>query len=283
MSARGRLTTVLISFGMLNGCVAVVAPIVAAGALGGKQVLSRRGESATVPPAAAAPPPVTPKVVAAVPSPVEPTATVEPVPLEDATPAIVPPVQVAALPAHDWRSMVTYVANIVQARTRPVDGAVLAPQAGADTLRFLPCGAKPYAVIVDAEGTVLPRLDAPKGATVGPDEARRAFGDLKFAQVAVIFTSSRPPAEITATEQALESAGLGPAMQGRELLSAADGALGATKPALRIAVANQYCVLALVGDELDDFIGLGGEQGLPASISARWGAGWFRVPAQAAP
>ena len=279
MSARARLIVLTLGCGLLNGCIAAVVPLVAAGTVGGRQVLGRKGEPPDARPAAPAVVPAPPPQVVARPAPpVDPA--IAPVATAPELPAAAPSAVAIELPTHSWRAMVTYVAEAVQAKTRPVDGAVLAPGVTAANPRFLPCGAKPFAVIVDAEGTVLPRLDAPPGTTVRTDEAVRSFSDLRFGRVDVIFTSGSPAAGIAATENALERARLGPAMQGRELLSAADGGAG-SKAALRAAVADQYCVLALVGDDPEDFTDLplaGGD-----SAATRWGAGWFRVPAQVAP
>ena len=252
----------------LSGCIAVVAPIAAAGAIGGKKVLGRKGESAPTP----APTPASPTRVAAVPTPPTPPARPSaPAPVAPVVPAAIVPTPTAAapvpLPTHEWRAMVTYVAELVQAETRPANGAVLAPGA---TSGFLPCGAKPFAVIVDADGTVLPPPGKAVGASVPTAQAARAFDDLRFGRVTIIFTSARPLGEASATEDALERAKLGPAMQGRELLIGADA-----KDAVRAAVAQQYCVLALVGDEASDF----SDRRVP---TPPWGTGWFRVPAAGA-
>ena len=282
----GRLVALVLGCGMLNGCIAAIAPIVAAGAVGGKQVLGRKDTRPDAPPPAPVPSPAPPPRVVATPAPRPApvtTAAQPPVtaPVEATPTPPTPMLPTPTLPTHSWRAMVTYVAEILQAKTRPVDSAVLAPAATIAAPRFLPCGAKPFAVIVDAEGTVLPRLDAAPGTTVRTDEAASAFSDLRFGRVTVIFTSGSPLAGIAATEAALESARLGPAMQGRELLSVADGAAGASKAALRVAAADQYCVLALVGDDPEDFSDL--RAAADGSAATRWGAGWFRVPAQAAP
>jgi hypothetical protein len=270
-----RLVVLVVGCGMLNGCVAVVAPIVAAGALGGKQVIGRKGGRSDAPQ----------PVPASLPEPPPQAVTAPTAPAAEAPPLAVaaPPADAPTPATHGWRSMVTYVADAVQAKTRPEDSAVLAPGSTDAVPRFLPCGAKPFAVIVDAEGTVLPRIEAPRGTSVRTDEALRSFGDLRFGQVVVIFTSGRPPAEIAATEIAIERAGLGPAMQGRELLSAADGSASLTKAALRVAVANQYCVLALIGDQPQDFVDARSAEDWPAATVSRWGAGWFHLPAQTAP
>jgi hypothetical protein len=272
-----RLVVLAVGCGMLNGCVAVVAPIVAAGALGGKQVIGRKGGRPDAPPQepTSAPVPVRPLRVTAAPAPTQKAAPTT-------AAAAAPPAAPEVLPTHGWRAMVTYVADLVQASTRPAAGAVPVSAAMGTATRFLPCGTKPYAVIIDAEGTVLAPIGSASNTTVRTDEAVRAFGDLRFGQVTVIFTSGRPAAETAATEKALEAARLGPAMQGRELLSAADGPAGTTKATLRTAIARQYCVLALVGDEPDDFFDGGSLDGQTASGIALWGAGWFRVPAQSA-
>lgn len=264
MSACARVAAMALACGALNGCVAAIAPIVAAGAVGGRQVLGRDGDRAEVSKPREASVTAPPSRVA-----VAPVSVTAPAPT---APAAAPPVAAPpVLPTHDWRAMVVHVADAVQATARPADGVVAAPGA----TRFLPCGTKPFAVIVDAEGTVLPPVGAPRGATVRTDEAVRAFGDLRFGRVTVIFTSDRPAAETAATEAALERARLGPAMQGRELLSVGDAPAGTSKAALRAAVAAQYCVLALVGDAPEDF----GDLPVAGRGSAPWGAGWFRIPA----
>ena len=246
----------------LSGCVAVVAPIAAAGAIGGKKILGRKGERVPTP----APTAAAPTRVAAVPTPpAKPSPPAPGAAVVAPTPVVPAPV---SLPTHGWRAMVTYVAELLQAKARPATGAVLAPGAASG---FVPCGAKPFAVIVDADGTVLPPPGAAVGASVPDAEAARAFDDLRFGRVTIIFTSARPLSEASATESALEGAKLGPAMQGRELLIGADA-----KDAVRAAVAQQYCVLALVGDEPSDF------SDRPVSTPP-WGAGWFRVPAASAP
>lgn len=271
----------------LSGCVAAIAPIVAAGAIGGKTTHGRtRDRGATpapspVPPTRVAatrtPSPIPPTRVAATPapSPTPPTrvaATRMPPPLSSAAAPVAPvlPARVSPAPvarqAFGWRAMVTYVAQLVQAKVRPKYGAVLAPGSASG---FLPCGAKPFAVIVDADGTVLPRPGAATGASVSTVEAARALDDLRFGHVTMLFTTARPIGEASATESALERAKLGPAMQGRELLFGADG-----KDVLRAAAAAQYCVLALVGDEAADF----SDQPLRGSVNPPWGTGWFQVP-----
>ena len=268
-----RLIALALSCAALNGCIAAIAPIAAAGALGGKQALGQKDGKAAERPAEAAPP----QQVAA--------ARVQPEPAIIANtpaPIPVPSVDAPALPTHDWRAMVAHVAEAVQAKTRPVDSAVLAPDSTAEAPRFLPCGTNPFAVIVDAEGTVLPPTDARPGTTVSTEEAARSFELVRFGQVTVIFTSASSADRITATEAALERSRLGPAMQGRELLSAADGPAGASKAGLRVAVTNHYCVLALVGDAPDDFSDLLAAPGGRVAGATRWGAGWFRVPAQVA-
>lgn len=173
--------------------------------------------------------------------------------------------------------MVLYVASIVQAKSRPLDGVVLAQGATLPSPRFVSCGAKPFAVIVDAEGTVLPGLDAAPGATVRTEEAQKAFDDLRFGHVTVIYTSDRPLADVDTTEAALEHAHLGPAMQDHELVMSRGG----PKDALRAEIAQHYCVLALVGDAPADFADALANSTAPAALP--WGTGWFRIPAQVGP
>ena len=248
----------------LSGCVAVIAPIAATGAIGSKSVLRHKGSAVDPAP--------TPQVASEA-LPVGPAAIAPPGARPPASPPAMAPAPsapvAAALPKQGWRAMVTYVADLVQAKARPVNGAVLAPGA---TRTFLPCEAKPFAVVVDADGTVLPPPGAALVAGGATAEAAQAFDDLRFGHVAVIFTSVRPPSEAAAVADALQKAKLGPAKPGSDLL------LGAVdKDAQRLALADQYCVLALVGNDLADFTSRAA-----AGSTAPWGAGWFRVPATGA-
>ena len=256
----------------LSGCAAALAPVIAGGAIGGRHVLHRKdGREATPPaPATSSPPPIAAAVRPAGRQPVSPSSAPPPA-------APVPSPASVALPTHEWRTMVVRVAEIVQANTKPVDGAVLAPGATLASPRFLPCEAMPLAVIVDAEGTVLPASDAPPGTIVRTEEAAKSFGDLRFGHVTVMFTSSRPPAEMAATKAALEQAGLGP-VKDRELLM---GASRGNKDAMRTAAAQRFCVVALVGDEPGDFSDQLAANAASSSAPI-WGKGWFRIPAQRA-
>jgi hypothetical protein len=245
----------------LGGCVAALVPIAAAGVIGKERLDGRKSPK----PAFAG------REVAAL------SAVPGPVPLVPPTSAAVPvlvqPPSAAPAASHGWRDVVPYVARRLQPGSRPVESVVLAPAATPASPAFLPCGTKSFAVIVDADGTILP--------SAASRQAAESLEALRTMGVTVIFLSNRPLAEGLAIENALDRAGFGPAMQGRTLLLQGEDATGPKKDGRRVGVARLYCVLALVGDEPGDFADGLAPGWLPDGLASRWGAGWFRLPAPA--
>lgn len=187
---------------------------------------------------------------------------------------------------------------------------VLAPGATLDRPDYLPCGDKPLAVVFDIDETALLNLgyeanDARTGqpydparwdrwektgadavaATPGMLEARAVAN---ASHVTFVFNSNRSAANAAATAQALDKAGIGPAVHGDTLWLQGDEGGGSGKDARRAAIARKYCVIALVGDQLGDFSDLFNPAGATPvarralaggkAIKTNWGHGWFILP-----
>lgn len=196
---------------------------------------------------------------------------------------------------------------LAAARRRPRDSVVLAPDATLEAPRFLPCGRRPLAVVLDVDETALQNLgyeydsairnrgyDAPsweRWEQTGADAvlpipgAVTALQAIRRAGVTVIFNSNRLARFAPMSEAALNRAGLGPARHGETLWLQGDVAEGSAKDPRRAAIAGRYCVIAMAGDQLGDFTDLFNARNLPVverrrlATSGRfaqlWGAGWF--------
>jgi 5'-nucleotidase (lipoprotein e(P4) family) len=197
---------------------------------------------------------------------------------------------------------------VAAARHRPRDSVVLADGATLAAPRFLPCGRRPLAVVLDADETVLQNLGYEYDDASHPgrpyDQERwnrwertganavapipgavTALRAIRRAGVTVIFNSNRLAAAAAENEAALNGAGLGPARHGSTLWLQGDAAPGSAKDPRRAAISAHYCVIAMAGDQLGDFSDLFNARGLSVPdrrraaaagpLAALWGNGWF--------
>lgn len=221
--------------------------------------------------------------------------------------------EASAISLQAWQGLVGFVSR--QIRARPKDSVVLDEGATLAAPRFVPCGAKPLAVVFDVDETVLLNLGAEYDAAVHPGPfdpkrwdawertgagriaavpgAREAIRALRRMGVTVVFNSNRSAANAAQTEAALEGAGLGPATHRQTLWLKGDDNTGSLKDGRRWRIADKYCVVAMAGDQLGDFSDLfnAGLAGGPSPtisercaavsappLSSKWGAGWFMLP-----
>lgn len=196
---------------------------------------------------------------------------------------------------------------LAAARARPRDSVVLAPEATLERPRFLTCGDRPLAVVLDADETVIQNLGAEydeawRGGPYDPGRWNRyeqtganavlpmpgavtALRAIREAGVTVIFNSNRLTENGAQTRAAIEGAGLGPAIPGETLFLKGDVAPGSGKDPRRAAISQRYCVVAMAGDQMGDFADLFNARDLavPArrraassgGYAALWGNGWF--------
>jgi 5'-nucleotidase (lipoprotein e(P4) family) len=204
---------------------------------------------------------------------------------------------------HAFRNFV-----VAAARRRPRDSVVLAEGATLDAPRFVPCGRRPLAVVLDVDETALQNIgyeyeDAihpgrpydqerwnrweatGAGAVLPIPGAVTALRAIRAARVTVIFNSNRMAVRDAASEAALNGAGLGPARHGETLYLQGDFAPGSAKDPRRAAISRLYCVIAMAGDQLGDFSDLFNARTLSVPDRRRaatggrfaslWGNGWF--------
>ncbi|QDZ09139.1 acid phosphatase [Sphingomonas panacisoli] len=191
-----------------------------------------------------------------------------------------------------------------------VFSVVLAPGATLDAPKFESCDKKPLAVVLDIDETALLNLgyeadDSQRGgpydqsrwerwektgagavaATPGMIELARVS---KASGVTLVFNSNRMATNAKETEAALTGAGLGPVEHLKNLWLQGDAGTGSAKDPRRAAIAAQYCVIAMAGDQLGDFSDLFNASGLDPvarrglaqgrAVKMLWGHGWFILP-----
>lgn len=180
---------------------------------------------------------------------------------------------------------------------KPLQSVILTPGATLDAPGYAACGSKPLAVVFDLDestdkaadpdapwrrwkGDGTDAVTATPGAVEGIEAARREG-------IAVIFTTRRSPESALGVVTLLDQLGFGRFEAGRTLMMAggADSAKGDEQ--VRQVIAAGYCVVALVGDSLNDFSKLFETAGdatkrqtaaTETMVAPLWGAGWFILP-----
>ena len=111
---------------------------------------------------------------------------------------------------------------------------------------------------------------------------------LREAGITVIFNTNRNSDTAAGTIAALEAAGTGPAVHLETLFLRGDDEMGSRKDGRRARISQDYCVIAMAGDNLGDFADVFNAD--ESAIAARramvargeyaqfWGNGWFLVP-----
>ena len=282
---------------LCGGCVAAAIPIVAGGSIAGKRILGRdKPEAAPEPVAAATPAPIE--------APGDATATLATpearalaLRLQASAAATAPAsAESAAASLQAYQSLWAYVERQVAARKagEAVRSVVLAEGATLDAPRYVPCEAKPFAILFDLDesaagsdpdarfrrwiGDGSDEVSAVPGAVEGIDALRREG-------VQAIFTSARRPSGNNAAAAMLAKLGFGDFVPGKTLILRG-GEPPISGDHVRRAVASSYCVVAIVGDALGDFsdtFDAGDAARRPAAatetmVAPLWGAGWFLLP-----
>lgn len=179
----------------------------------------------------------------------------------------------------------------------PLQSVVLMPGTTLDAPRYAACGSKPLAVVFDLDESADKAADpdapwrrwkgdgtdavvAAPGAVEGIEAARREG-------VAVIFTTRRSPASAPGVTGLLDQLGFGRFEPGRTLILTGGTEAAKGDEQVRQVIAAGYCVVALVGDSLNDFssqfeaVGDAGKRQTAATetmVAPLWGAGWFILP-----
>lgn len=219
--------------------------------------------------------------------------------------------EAAAQSVQTYRSLWNYIRLEIGYRRdkSQVDSVVLSPGSTLASPRFDKCGARPMAVVLDVDETVLLNLGYEAHASrygLPYDEARwvrweetgaekvlaipgaaETLAALRRDGYTVIFNTNRSMRTAAQTIDAIARAGLGNAVLGETLFLRDDGGPSAKDPR-RAKISEKYCVVAMVGDQLGDFSDLfnQAELSVPArrnistesQLATLWGAGWFMLP-----
>ena len=211
----------------------------------------------------------------------------------------------------DWKSIANYIE--AKAANPPNASVVLAPGAGADAADFLACGDQPLAAVFDADETLIWNLGSmasfdrmgrdfdPKiwdewektgaGKAVATPGALDALQRIRAAGVEIIVNTNRSNAtddNIRGSADTLKAAGLGEFAHGQTLFLKGDTPGGSGKDGRRYMISDNYCIIALVGDQLGDIADIFNDKSLtPPERKALatapvfddlWGEGWFVLP-----
>lgn len=171
-------------------------------------------------------------------------------------------------------------------------------------------GRKPLAVVFDADETVLLNRGheywrSGTGAPFAADTwsqwersgisqvapvpgALTAIRALRAAGITPIYNTNRSIENAKGTIAALAAAGFGETVVGEDLFLRGMDSTGSDKDARRARIAERFCVIALVGDNLGDFADAFNERELGIQERRRlagrgeyaqlWGNGWFLLP-----
>jgi 5'-nucleotidase (lipoprotein e(P4) family) len=209
----------------------------------------------------------------------------------------------------DWNAIASYVE--AKAASRPNASVVLAPGATAESADFLACGAdQPLAAVFDADETLIWNLGSmaafdrmstgfdPKvwdqwektgaGKAVAIPGVKDAFKRIRAAGVEIIVNTNRNNANHAGTADTLKAAGLGEFAHEQTLFLRGDAPGGSGKDGRRYLISDNYCVIALAGDQLGDIADIFNDKSLTpparkaltasASFDTLWGNGWFILP-----
>lgn len=207
-----------------------------------------------------------------------------------------------------WKRVAAFVEQ--QAAARPETSVILAPGATAEAPEFLACGDEPLAAVFDVDETMIWNLGSAgafrrMGIEFDPDiwgewertgagkavpipGALDGIARVQAAGVEVILNTNREAENLAGNIDTIREAGFGDYVHGDTLFLKGDTPGGSAKDGRRFAIAENYCVIALVGDQLGDIADIFNDRALsPAGRRAvaaapafddLWDNGWFILP-----
>ncbi len=207
-----------------------------------------------------------------------------------------------------WKRIAAHIET--QAATRPEMSVILAPGATAEAPEFLACGDKPLAAVFDVDEALIwnlgsagafrrtgtgftpalwnewERTGAGKTATI--PGVFGGLGRVRAAGVEIILNTNREAANLEGNLDTIRQAGLGDYVHGETLFLKGDTPGGSAKDGRRFAISENYCVIALIGDQLGDIADIFNAPALsPAgrraaaaapAFDSLWDNGWFILP-----
>lgn len=204
------------------------------------------------------------------------------------------------------------IADHVEARaaSRPNMSVILAPGATAAAPEFLACGDRPLAAVFDVDEALIWNLGSAAafrrmgidfdpdiwgewertgaGKAVALPGALEGLARIRAAGVDVVLNTNREAVNAEGNLDTIRAAGLGDFVHGETLFLKGDTPGGSAKDGRRYAISENYCVIALVGDQLGDIADIFNDKSLtPAGRRALaadpafddlWDQGWFILP-----
>ena len=281
---------------MLQGCVAAIIPVVAAGAIGktrvdaakraqraqaGMEEILAKSAKVTVGPVNSRPlvPAANEVAPAAIAKSSPDKAAAVPSNGDIVAPGRSPGLSVnnPVNAVHPYAAFTNYVMEIVERRDQGLglESAILIEKVSLALPRTMQCGAKPLAVIID--------LDAAERVDANAEKPELALGDmlskLREAGVRLIWMSDAGQLKIESLLQPLRQ-GKNAAIHADDLISLSE-AKGMRKQERRWELAKYYCVVAMAGDSKADFDELYDYLLKPEyaiSLEKFWNNGWFKLP-----
>ncbi|KDA00183.1 5'-nucleotidase [Hyphomonas polymorpha PS728] len=210
--------------------------------------------------------------------------------------------------AQSWNRIAAYAE--AGAAARPEYSVILAPGATAEAPEFLACGEKPLAAVFDVDETLIWNLGSAgafrrmgiefdpeiwgewertgAGKAVAIPGALEGVERIRKAGVEIILNTNREAANVAGNIETIREAGFGDYVHGETLFLKGDTPGGSAKDGRRYAISENYCVIALVGDQLGDIADIFNDKSLsPAArrdlaaapaFDRLWDDGWFILP-----
>ena len=253
--------------------------------------------------------PPTPVAPSAPPAPVAqtPAADAGHVPIRAAEKWLFGSAESTVLIQQTYKSMVDYV---LMAEAKGRGSVIISGTPTQTSMRFTDCGKKPSAVVFDADETLIWNLGYARWAAENDKEfdpkiwdewertgegkvvplpsAVDAVNKLRQRGLTIIVNTNRDTKNAAETAATLKTAGFGDFVHGETLFLKGDVAPGSGKDPRRAKIAERYCVVAMVGDQLGDFFDPFNDKKLtpdqrryaatftmPTSL---FGNGWFLLP-----
>lgn len=255
----------------LQGCVAALLPIAAAGAIGKTKIdAAKRARQAEDTMVGVSTDPQSTDIPS--------STTVTPIvtvggqeTAEEKTPVKEAPQTVEDNGAYEQLVRFALDQLVVRSSGKAIRSAVLVENVSLFDPRAVPCGDKPLAVVIDAD-------TAPGSTPASVPDMPVLLNSLRNAEIRVAWISDLDQA---ALEAALRSAGVrGALLSDNDILLPARGD-DLRKQERRWKLAEDFCVVAVAGDDKADFDELYGYLRNPdyaIRLDMFWNRGWFEVP-----
>ena len=262
---RAAATVLIMASLLLQGCVAAVIPVIAAGAIGKSQIDSGKDRARTAEEAFDREPQVKVEF---------PTDT----PVEAASGDGAVSIRPSNLPAgdHPYLSLARYALEQAQRRTDglPLHSALLIEQVSLTDPKTIDCGDRPLAVLIDLDPATISGDASPPAQEFG-----EIFGPLRDAGIVIAWIGDPRSA---ASAEALHNllAGDSPVIADGDVQLLVEPG-GMRKQEMRWNLARNYCVLAIAGDAKSDFDELFDYLRNPdyaIRLDKFIDKGWFQVP-----